>query len=70
MKTPATVLRRCASEKRLRLACPRRIPSVTDWTTYPREPQGVFGIQRGGEIPGKPELMRPPRILHIEVAVG
>ncbi len=30
---------------------------------------GIFDMGRGGEIPGKPELMRPPRNLHIEVEV-
>jgi hypothetical protein len=70
MQTPPAVLARCRSDRLLRPACPGRIPRVPGWETYPRRDlQGVFGIQRGGEIPGRPELMRPPSILHIEVAV-
>jgi hypothetical protein len=69
MATPPGVLARCRSDHRLRPACPARIPRIRGWETYPRAVNGVFGIQLGGEIPGKPELMRPPQILHIEVAV-
>jgi hypothetical protein len=71
MATPPAVLARCRSDRYLRAACPTRIPRITGWETYPRPPRavdGLFGFQLGGEIPGKPELMRPPRILHIEVA--
>ena len=69
MPTPPAVLARCRLDRRLRPACPLRIPRIPGWDTYPRVVEGIFGIQRGGEIPGKPELMRPPRILHVEVAV-
>lgn len=69
MATPPAVLARCRLDRRLQPACPLRIPRIPGWDTYPRVVEGVFGIQRGGEIPGKPELMRPPRILHVEVAV-
>lgn len=69
---PPAVLARCRSDLALRPACPTRIPRISGWESYPRPPRTVdriFGVQLGGEIPGKPELMRPPRILHIEVAV-
>jgi hypothetical protein len=69
MATPPAVLARCRTDARLRPACPTRIPQIEGWETYPRRVNGIFGIQLGGEIPGKPELMRPPRVLHIEVAV-
>jgi hypothetical protein len=69
MPTPPAVLARCRSDARLHPACPARIPLIEGWETYPRRVNGIFGIQLGGEIPGKPELMRPPRVLHIEVAV-
>jgi hypothetical protein len=68
MATPPRVLARCRSDVRLRPACPRRIPRINGWETYPREVDAVFGIQLGGEIPGRPELMRPPGNLHLEVA--
>jgi hypothetical protein len=71
MDTPPAVLARCRSDRDLRAACPTRIPRIGGWEAYPRPPrvvEGIFGLQLGGEIPGKPELMRPPRILHIEVA--
>jgi len=81
MPTPAAALRTCRSDATLAPACPTRIPrvflspSIPGWRTYPGAPRpvsGIFGMERGGEIPGKPELMRPPRILHVEVeaAVG
>jgi hypothetical protein len=70
MATPPAVLARCRSDRDLRVACPTRIPRIGRWETYPRVVDGLFGIQLGGEIPGRPELMRPPRILHIEVAVN
>jgi hypothetical protein len=69
MATPPAVLARCRSDRDLRPACPTAIPRIRGWETYPRVVNGIFGIQLGGEIPGKPELMRPPRILHIEVAL-
>jgi hypothetical protein len=69
MATPPKALTRCHSDRRLRPACPTRIPRIPGWDVYPRKVDGIFGIQLGGEIPGRPELMRPPRILHIEVAV-
>lgn len=75
MPTPAVALRVCRSDRALAPACPARIPRVerrngpAGWRTYPgaRPPDGIFGMQLGGEIPGRPELMRPPRILHVEV---
>jgi hypothetical protein len=69
MATPPRALARCRSDRRLSPACPTRIPRIPGWETYPRRVDGIFGIQLGGEIPGRPELMRPPRVLHIEVAV-
>jgi hypothetical protein len=69
MATPPAVFARCRSDRNLRPACPARIPRIPGWETYPRVVDGLFGIQRGGEIPGRPELMRPPHVLHVEVAV-
>ena len=69
MPTPPAALARCRGDGRLRPACPARIPRVPGWETYPRVVRGVFGLQLGGEIPGRPELMRPPHVLHVEVAV-
>lgn len=75
MPTPPGALRACRSDPLLASACPARIPRIAlrdgpaGWTTYPRAPArgGIFGMQLGGEIPGRPELMRPPRIFHLEV---
>jgi hypothetical protein len=75
MPMPPAALRACRSDPVLASACPARIPRVTirlgpaGWRTYPaaRPVDGIFGLQLGGEIPGRPELMRPPRILHVEV---
>jgi hypothetical protein len=75
MPTPPAALGACRSDPALAFACPARNPRVTTrrgpagWRTYPsaRSVDGIFGLQLGGEIPGRPELMRPPRILHIEV---
>ena len=76
MPTPAAALRACRSDAVLAPACPTKIPrvhlppGVAGWRTYPSPPRrvtGIFGMERGGEIPGKPELMRPPSILHVEV---
>jgi hypothetical protein len=81
MATPPAALQECRAVRGLAPACPTRIPRVTlrhgaaGWRTYSsdaRRVAAIFGMQLGGEIPGKPELMRPPRILHVEVeaAVG
>jgi hypothetical protein len=75
MPTPTAALNTCRSDPRLAPACPLRIPRVlsSGLHTIPRPPRavnGIFDIQRGGEIPGKPELMRPPGNLHIEVEVA
>lgn len=75
MPTPAASLRTCRSDARLAPACPLRIPRLlfSGWHTSPSPPRpvnGIFDMQRGGEIPGKPELMRPPGNLHIEVEVA
>jgi hypothetical protein len=75
MPTPPAALGACRSDPALAAACPARIPRVrmrggpAGWRTYPaaRPVDGLFGFQLGGEIPGRPELMRPPRILHLEV---
>jgi hypothetical protein len=69
MRVHPAVLARCRSDRRLRPACPARIPRIPGWETYPRKVGGIFGIQLGGELPGRPELMRPPHVLHVEVAV-
>jgi hypothetical protein len=78
MPTPPAALHACRSNPSLVPACPIRIPGLrlrTDdagWRTYPnpvRRLDGIFGMQLGGEIPGRPELMRPPGNLHIEVEV-
>ncbi len=79
LKTPAAMLRACRSDPSLAPACATRMPRVALTTyerwgrtysslrTYQAKDGGVFGMQVGGEIPGKPELMRPPGNLHIEV---
>jgi hypothetical protein len=70
---PPAALARCRSSKRLRPACPTRIPRVSEGRTYPRYGNPVrstFGIERGGEFPGKPELNRPPTMLHLEISAG
>jgi hypothetical protein len=69
MATPAAALRQCRSDVSLRPACPSRIPRVRALRTYPRVVDGIFGLQLGGEIPDRPELQRPPHVLHIEVAI-
>lgn len=73
MATPWGPLRKCRSSPLLRRVCPRVIPRVPGWLTYPRYGNPVdttFGIEHGGEYPGKPELNRPPALVHVEIAAG
>jgi hypothetical protein len=70
MSMPFGPLRKCRSSGLLRPACPRLIPRVPGWNTYPSYGNPVtstFGMERGGEFPGKPELSRPPSMLHFEL---
>jgi len=71
MRMPYGPRSKCRSSRLLRPACPRRIPRIPGWNTYPsygNPVTGTFGIERGGEFPGKPELSRPPAMLHLELS--
>lgn len=73
MPMPPGPLAKCRSSRLLRPACPRHIPRIPGWLTYPRYGNPVtttFGIERGGEFPGKPELNRPPSMLHLEISAN
>jgi hypothetical protein len=73
MRTPYGPLRKCRSSKLLTPACPRAIPRIPGWRTYPSYGNPVtntFGLERGGEFPGKPELNRPPAMLHFELSAA
>jgi hypothetical protein len=73
MRTPYGPLRKCRSSKLLAPACPREIPRVGGWRTYPSYGNpvgGTFGLERGGEFPGKPELNRPPTMVHFELSAA
>jgi hypothetical protein len=69
--TPAAILDRCRSDPLVRAACPTRLPELRRWQVYPRPGvRGVFGIERGAEAPERPELNRPPALVHVELARG
>jgi hypothetical protein len=71
MRTPYGPLRKCRTSKLLAPACPRTIPRIAGWRTYPSYGNPVtstFGLERGGEVPDKPELNRPPTMLHFELS--
>jgi hypothetical protein len=74
MRTPYGPLRKCRSSKILARACPRAIPRIAGWRTYPSYGNPVtdtFGLESGGgELPGKPELNRPPAMLHFELSAS
>ena len=73
MATPWGPLQKCRSSLLLRRICPRVLPRIPGWLTYPRYGNPVdttFGIEYGGEYPGKPELNRPPALVHVEIAAG
>jgi hypothetical protein len=70
MAMPAGPLARCRRVTRSRQACPTRIPRIPGWNAYGNGRAGVFGLERGGEAPGKPELNRPPGLLHVEIWAG
>jgi hypothetical protein len=73
MRTPYGPLRKCRTSRLLAPACPRAIPRIPGWETYPGYGNPVtdtFGLQRGGEFPGKPELSRPPGMLHFELSAA
>jgi hypothetical protein len=70
MPTPYGPLPRCRHDVLVRPACPTRIPRVPGWNLYGDDLEGVFGLERGGEVPGAPELNRPPAMLHIEIWAG
>jgi hypothetical protein len=73
IRTPYGPLRKCRSSKLLAPACPREIPRIRGWRTYPSYGNPVtntFGLEHGGEFPGKPELSRPPGMLHFELSAG
>ena len=68
---PPAVLARCRSDPLVRAACPTRLPRIPGWNLYPRAGlRGIFGVERGGEAPGRPELNRPPALFHLELARG
>jgi hypothetical protein len=73
MRTPYGPLRKCRSSKLLAPACPRAIPRIAGWRTYPSYGNPVtntFGLENGGEVPGKPELNRPPAMVHFELSAA
>ena len=44
------------------------MPLAKGFETCPRVPDGIFGVQVGGEIPGQARVDATPGVLHIEVA--
>lgn len=74
MRTPSVPLAKCRSSTLLAPACPRSIPRIAGWRTYPSYGNPVtdtFGLESGGgEVPGKPELNRPPAMLHFELSAA
>jgi len=70
MHTPSGPLAKCRSSRLLRPACPRSIPRIPGWRTYPsygNRVKDTFGIESGGPFP-KPELNRPPSMFHLEIS--
>jgi hypothetical protein len=73
-------LEHCRRSALLRPACPRRVPRVgapylshlaTDLLGRgSRLRLDVFNLERGGEVPGRPDLNRPPRMGHLVLAAG
>lgn len=76
--TSAKRLAHCERSARLRPVCPRFVPRVRFYLSHLSvELRGlggpildVFGMESGGEYPGRPRLNRPPRMAHVVVAAG
>lgn len=75
---PATS-RHCRKSLLLRAACPRLVPRVRapylhhlaeELLRGTSEQLAVFGLERAGEDPARPERNRPPRMGHLVVAAG
>ena len=71
-------LAHCERSALLRPVCPRSVPRarfyLSGLSVTLRGLGGpvldVFGMESGGEYPGRPQLNRPPRMAHVVVAVG
>jgi len=71
-------LAHCERSALLRPVCPRSVPRVRFYLSHLSvELRGlggpvldVFGMESGGEYPGRPRLNRPPKMAHVVVAVG
>jgi len=71
-------LAHCERSALLRPLCPRSVPRVRSYLSHLSvELRGlggpvldVFGMESGGEYPGRPRLNRPPGMAHVVVAVG
>lgn len=52
--------------------CPRLIPRVPGYSAslYVEPHLDVFNLERGAEYPRRPELNRPPRMLHVVAVAG
>ncbi|MDQ4018879.1 MAG: hypothetical protein M3188_03465 [Actinomycetota bacterium] len=77
MPTPAGALRECRRSKRMRPACPAHVPRVPVgridaglYRDFPNAGAQAFNLQWGGEHPGRPELNRPPGMLHLVILAG
>jgi len=71
MRTPPAALLQCRSFARLRPACPTRIPRVLRWSALARDDGApFFHVEVGAEHVTRPELNRPPRMLHLYSYVG
>jgi hypothetical protein len=75
--TPAVALRECRRPKLMRRACPARVPRVPVggidaglYRDFPNAGAQAFNLQWGGEHPGRPELNRPPGMLHVVILAG
>jgi hypothetical protein len=75
--TPGAALRRCRSSALVRPACPLRTPAVPAERLEAHVSRGLpgrgahaFGLQAGAEYPGRPELNRPPNLLHLVLLAG
>ncbi len=71
-------LAHCERSALLRPVCPRSVPRVRFYLSHLSvELRGlggpvldVFGMESGGEYPGRPRRNRPPRMAHVVAAVG
>lgn len=77
MPTPAAALRECRRSTLMRPACPARMPRVPLdrieaglYRDFPNPGGEAFSLQWGGEDPERPELNRPPGMLHLVVLAG